>query len=107
MEDGRQPLAIGTLVAAWTLSGASAGWWTAFVVASFIVPAALPVAAGVVPRRSGISMRGHLRAVRSDVVVAAAHVVLGITFVSGTLILTEEPLPEMPAELQQLIEEAH
>ena len=76
------PLAIGTLVAAWTVSGASAGWWTAFVVASFIVPAALPVAAGVVPRRSGISMRGHLRAVRSDVVVAAAHVVLGITLLA-------------------------
>ena len=38
--------------------------------------------AGCVPRRAGISMRGHLRAVRSDVVVAAAHVVLGITFLA-------------------------
>ena len=93
------PLAIGTLVAAWTLSGPSAAWWTAFVVASFIVPAALPVAAGVVPRRSGISMRSHLRAVRSDVVVAAAHVVLGITFLAHQAWLMEDAIVRTLARL--------
>ena len=64
------------------MSRASAGWSTAFVVASFIVPTALAVAAGVLPRRSRICMRGRLHAVRSDVVVSAADVVLGVTFLA-------------------------
>ena len=37
--------------------------WTAFVLATVIVPAALPVLAGLLPRRQGISKRSHLRAV--------------------------------------------
>ncbi len=76
------PLTLATLVAAWTLPSVSAGLWTAFVLASVIVPAALPVLAGLLPRRQGISKRSHLRAVGADVALAAAHVGLGITFLA-------------------------
>jgi cyclic beta-1,2-glucan synthetase len=47
-----------------------------------IVPAALPVLAGLLPRRRGISKRSHLRAVGMDVALAAAHVGLGLTFLA-------------------------
>ena len=76
------PLALATLVAAWTIPSASAGWWTALVVASFVVPPALPVIAGLIPRRRGISKRSHLRDVGGDVIVAAAQVMLEITFLA-------------------------
>ena len=76
------PLTLATLVAAWTLPSVSAGLWTAFVLASVIVPPALPVLAGLLPRRQGISKRSHLRAVGADVATAAAHVGLGITLLA-------------------------
>ena len=76
------PLTLATLVAAWTLPSVSAGLWTAFVLAAVIVPAALPVLAGLLPRRQGISKRSHLRAVGADVALAAAHVGLGLTFLA-------------------------
>ncbi len=72
------PLAMATLVAAWTLPSVSAGLWTALVLGSIIIPAALPVVAGLLPRRRGISKRSHLRAVGADVAGATAHVGLGV-----------------------------
>ena len=72
------PLTLATLVAAWTLPSIPAGLWTAFVLASVIVPAALPVLPGLLPRRQGISKRSHLRAVGADVALAAAQVGLAL-----------------------------
>jgi cyclic beta-1,2-glucan synthetase len=76
------PLSLATLVAAWTLPGISAGLWTAFILAAFIVPQVLPVLAGLLPRRQGISKRSHLRAVGADVAVAAAHIGLSLTILA-------------------------
>ena len=76
------PLMLATLVAAWTLPSVSAGLWTAFVLASMIVPEALPVLTGLLPRRRGISKRSHLGAVGADVSLAVAHVTLGITLLA-------------------------
>jgi cyclic beta-1,2-glucan synthetase len=76
------PLTLATLVAAWTLPSVSAGVWTALVLASAIVPEALPVMAGLRPRRQGISKRSHLRAVGGDVALAVAHVCLDFTFLA-------------------------
>ncbi|MEO8470010.1 MAG: glucoamylase family protein, partial [Chloroflexota bacterium] len=76
------PLSLATLVAAWTLPGISAGLWTAFILAAFIVPQALPVFAGLAPQRQGISKRSHLRAVGADVAMATAHVGLSLTLLT-------------------------
>ena len=76
------PLTLAALVAAWTLPSVSAALWTAFVLVSAIVPAVLPVLAGLLPRRRGISKRSHLRAVGADVALAAAHVGLGLAFLA-------------------------
>ncbi|MBA3587346.1 MAG: DUF3131 domain-containing protein, partial [Chloroflexi bacterium] len=76
------PFTLATLVAAWTLPSVSAGLWTAVVLITVIVPAALPVVAGLLPQRQGISKRSHVRAVGADIALAAAHVGLGFTFLA-------------------------
>ena len=76
------PLSLATLVAAWTLPSVAAGPWTALVLAAVIIPAAVPVAAGLLPRRVGISKRSHLRAVGADLALASIHVGLGFTFLA-------------------------
>ncbi|MEP7111788.1 MAG: glucoamylase family protein [Ilumatobacteraceae bacterium] len=76
------PLALATLVAAWTVSSVSALIWTLFVVALVVVPAAIPLVAGLLPRRRGISKRSHLRALGADIANAGAHVGLGLTFLA-------------------------
>ena len=76
------PMAIATLIAAWTIPAASAAWWTALVGASLIVPPAIPVVVGLIPRRRGISKRSHLRDVGRDAGTAAAQVILAVTFLA-------------------------
>ena len=76
------PLTLAMLVAAWTLPSVSAATWTAFVLASVLIPAALPVVGGLLPQRKGISKRSHLRAVGADITLAVAHVGLGFTFLT-------------------------
>ena len=76
------PAAFLTLLAAWTLPGASPGLWTGFVLATMALPALLHVLAGLIPRRRGISKRSHLRAVAEDLVISVAQVVLSVTFLA-------------------------
>ena len=76
------PLTMATLAAAWTLPSVAAGPWTAFVIATLIVPPVLPVLGGLLPRRRGISKRSHVRAVGADVALAAAQVGLAITLLT-------------------------
>ncbi len=76
------PLTLATLVVAWCVPGLSAGLWTVLVVAASIIPPALPVLAGLVPRRQGISKRSHLQAVVEDVRLAIAHVGLAWVFLA-------------------------
>ncbi|MEO7399135.1 MAG: glucoamylase family protein, partial [Ilumatobacteraceae bacterium] len=76
------PLTLATLFAAWTLQSVDASVWTAFVVASVIIPVMLPVVFGLLSRRRGISKRSHVRDICADISVAIAHIVLGLTFLA-------------------------
>ncbi|MHB8397999.1 MAG: glucoamylase family protein, partial [Candidatus Limnocylindrales bacterium] len=76
------PLTLATLLAAWTLPSVPAGLWTAFVLVSLGIPFAVPVLAGLLPRRHGISRRSHLRAVGADIALAAAQAGLGIVLLA-------------------------
>ena len=76
------PLALATLLVAWTAPSVSAGLWTGFVLATMLVPASVPVFAGLLPRRRGISKRSHLRALAGDLLLAAAQVSLAIVFMA-------------------------
>ena len=67
------PAAFLTLVAGWTMAGASPVAWTAFVLAMIALPTLPPVLAGAVPRGRGISKRSHIRAVGRDVLLAASQ----------------------------------
>jgi cyclic beta-1,2-glucan synthetase len=76
------PLALAAMVVAWTVPDVSAPLWTGFVLATAILPAALPVLSGLLPRRQGISKRSHFGAVAADLGLAAAHVGLGWMFLA-------------------------
>ncbi|MEY2552497.1 MAG: hypothetical protein QOC57_357, partial [Ilumatobacteraceae bacterium] len=76
------PLTLATLLVAWTLPTVSAVLWSALVGALLILPAALPVVAGLRPRRRGISKRSHLRGVAADVTTAGSHVAMGFVFLA-------------------------
>jgi cyclic beta-1,2-glucan synthetase len=93
------PLTLATLLAAWTLPAAPAGIWTGFVLATLIIPAALPVLGGLLPHRRGISKRSHLRAVASDIALAAAHVALGLTFLAHQAALMTDAILRTLARL--------
>ena len=77
-----EPLALATLVLAWTLPSVPAASWTAFVLIAMAIPGALPVIAGLPTRRPGIAKRSHIRATANDAVAAGAHLFFGITFLA-------------------------
>ncbi len=76
------PASLLLAAAAWTLPGVSPLLWTGLFVGSVAVPAFIPVLDGVVPRRKGISKRGHLRALRDDTFVALSQAFMAITMLA-------------------------
>ncbi|HET9613704.1 MAG TPA: protein ndvB, partial [Candidatus Limnocylindrales bacterium] len=77
------PFTVATLVAAWLAGGVPlAATWTGFILATAVIPAALPVVAGLRPRRPGISKRSHLRAVGADLAIGASQVGVGVVLLA-------------------------
>ena len=76
------PAGIAALVVGWTLPLPSAALWTAFVVAMLAMPTLPPVVAGLVPGRSGVSPRSHLRALVADVRLALSRTGLLLTLLA-------------------------
>ena len=76
------PAAWLTLAAGWTLPHRLPLVWTTFVLATIAVPALLPAFAEVIPRRSGISKRTHIRAVGRSFALAVSQIALWITFMA-------------------------
>ncbi len=70
------------LLAGWTLPLAATVMWTGFIVATAAIPPLLPVVAGLVPRRLGLSQRRHWHAVGSDVALAILQIALLLTLVA-------------------------
>ena len=58
------PASVLALLVGWILPLHSAAIWTAFVVAMLAIPTLPPVLAGLLPGRSGVSGRSHVRALR-------------------------------------------
>jgi cyclic beta-1,2-glucan synthetase len=76
------PASVLALILGWTLPLHSAAIWTAFVLAMLAMPTLPPLLAGIVPRHSGISKRGHLRALIADVRRASSQTALLATFLA-------------------------
>jgi cyclic beta-1,2-glucan synthetase len=76
------PAAFLILIAGWALPFASPVIWTTFVIATFALPALLPILTGLLPHRRGISKRSHLRAVGTDLALAVSQVALTVTLLA-------------------------
>ena len=76
------PCALLTLVMAWALPPLPAAAWTAFVLAVLGIPAFLPALFEIVPRRTGISKRSHVRGVASDLGMGVAQMALQVTLLA-------------------------
>ncbi len=76
------PAGVAALLAGWLLPTASAVLWSAFISATIALPALLPVLAGIIPSRAGVTLRSHLRALRKDVWLGAAQTAFILTFLA-------------------------
>src|SRR6185312_10326419 len=76
------PAAFLTLLAGWTLAGASPPLWTVFVLSTIALPAVLRILGGLAPNRPGIAKRSHILGLLADVRLAVAQVALAIVFLS-------------------------
>jgi cyclic beta-1,2-glucan synthetase len=76
------PATVLALLAGWTLPRGAAALWTIGVLAMIALPPSLPLLAGVVPRRIGLSKRSHLRAVGADLALALLQIALLVTFLA-------------------------
>lgn len=72
------PASFLTLISAWYLPPETRLYWIGLVIATFAVPAMLPVLLGILPRRRGISKRAHFLAVLGDFNSGVARVALTI-----------------------------
>ena len=76
------PSALLAMLLAWLQPLAAAEIWTAYVVATLALPPLLPAIAGIVPRRAGVSLRNHFRALRRDVALGLIQTGFLITFLA-------------------------
>ena len=80
------------LVAGWVVLPVSPLLWTAFIVVTIAMPAAVPVVAGALPRRRGIAKRSHIRSVVLDAAEAAARVGLALIFLPNRAIIMTDAI---------------
>jgi len=76
------PSIVIALVAGWALSIQNAVVWTGFVVFTMALPPLLPVVAEIIPRRPGVTLGGHLRALGADLRLALVQLGLMIIFLA-------------------------
>jgi cyclic beta-1,2-glucan synthetase len=76
------PAAVLALLAGWTLSFHAALIWTLFVVLTIVLPTLIPVIAAVPPRRPGVTISSHLRALGDDLRLALTLSMLTIAFLA-------------------------
>ena len=76
------PAAVAALVVGWTLPAAVALPWCGFILLALGLPTLLPLFAAILPRRSTVTLRSHLRALRLDFGVAIAQTGLLITMLA-------------------------
>src|SRR5688572_7229145 len=76
------PTSVAALFAGWLLPLDAAWQWCRFIVVALGGPTLLPVFAGILPRRATITLRSHLRALGSDLVLALAQIALLTTMLA-------------------------
>ena len=76
------PAAILALLVGWTLSLHVALIWTMFVILTIALPTLIPVVAAIPPRRPGVTISSHMRALLSDLGLALTLSTLTVAFLA-------------------------
>src|SRR5208337_3371546 len=76
------PAAVLALLGGWTLPLHVALIWTLFVVLTIALPTLIPVLAAIPPRRPGVTMSSHMRALGGDAGLALTLSTLTVTFLA-------------------------
>jgi cyclic beta-1,2-glucan synthetase len=76
------PTAVVALMLGWTLPFYPCLAWTAFVVATIVVPNLLPVVSAIPPRRPGVAISGHLWALGEELRLSVILSALNLTFLA-------------------------
>jgi cyclic beta-1,2-glucan synthetase len=76
------PAAIVAILAGLALPPDAAAVWIAFILATIVLPTALPLIGALTPRHAGITARSHLGALASDLRMASMLSVLLVTFLA-------------------------
>ena len=76
------PAAFLTLVVGWLLPHPFPSVWTGFIFGTIAIPALLPFFIGLSPRRSGISLRSHIRGVLNDLGLGVSQIGLSFIFLA-------------------------
>jgi cyclic beta-1,2-glucan synthetase len=71
-----------TLLAGWLIPEVSPWIWTAFILATMLIPVFIPFLTGLNTRLGGISKRSHFRDVLSDFLLGAAQSALTVVFLA-------------------------
>ena len=74
------PMVVATLVLGWFLGPTVGLMWTIWTVLMLALPRLLPLPFGIVPTRSGVTLRSHLAALLSDTFTALSHISLIVVF---------------------------
>ena len=76
------PAAMLAMLIAWLQKYHAAEIWTAFILLTIALPPLLPAIAELVPRRRGVTLRNHLRALRDDFALGVLQSAFLITFLA-------------------------
>ena len=94
------PAAVATLLASWTLDGGRPGIWTAFIVATILIPGLFAFFTGLlIPRRRGIAKRSYLRRLGADLALSLAQGALRIVFLAHQAWLMADAIARTLARL--------
>ena len=74
------PFALATIAVSWLLPLSSGIKGTLFALAAIAIPAFLPTLFAIIPRRTGVRLASHVRALDADLRLAGAQTVLSIAF---------------------------
>jgi len=76
------PSVVLALIAGWTLPLEDAAVWTGFILSTIVLPPLIPVMAEIAPRRPGVTLRSHVRALGSALRLALTQSGLMIVFLA-------------------------
>jgi len=78
------PMVLATLLAGWLIAPAVALVWTVWTLLMLALPRLLPLPFGIVPTRTGVTLRSHLAALAKDTRIALAHVAFVVAFLADS-----------------------